>query len=206
MNKSEARRLTEQIRSTAGRLDELLRRAYTDGAWRALEYKNWSEYVDGEFPEMNRQWRYTWRAFGEVADAGVRGPDGEPIGSDAARRLRPHLHAVDDTLADHYPAGSQDPTPQRPQTGRSYREGFERFQRAVDRLINAEPRRVAQWYAEHGADPRDLALHLDDLDGAMSDVQEWVGDVRQAMRNKRDDDVLVAEITRLTAPLELTAP
>jgi hypothetical protein len=194
MNKDEARRLTDEIRSTAGRLDELLRRAYTERAWKALDYPDWSSYIDGEFADMNRQWRYTWRAFGEVADAGVRGPDGEPLGSDQARRLRPRLHAVGDDDAEHddlsslMGAGSLDDAPRhdRPLPRRSYRDAFERFQRATDRLINADPRAVAQWYAEHGADPRALELHLADLDGAMADVRDWAEDVRRAVKRIRN--------------------
>lgn len=94
LSKQEARKLTEEIRETAGRLDQLLKRAYAEGAWQVLGYEAWSDYIDGEFAELPKQRRYEWRAYGQVSD--VTGNAGVTVNQ--ATAIRPHLELVKERI------------------------------------------------------------------------------------------------------------
>jgi hypothetical protein len=93
MNKTQARKLTDEIRETSGRLDQLLKRAYAEGAWKALGYEDWSSYIDGELAELPRKLRYDWRAYGQVNDA-LALHDVTVPGTMKAAKVRPHLAVV----------------------------------------------------------------------------------------------------------------
>lgn len=49
MTQSEAKELTEDIKSTSSALYVLLKRAHDEKAWVAMGYKSWTEYIEAEF-------------------------------------------------------------------------------------------------------------------------------------------------------------
>jgi hypothetical protein len=73
MTEAEAKKLTGDIRRRLGdvqqrseRLADAVRRAHHDGAWVAMGYASWGEYVAGEFPDLSRGQNYRLVAWGEV--------------------------------------------------------------------------------------------------------------------------------------------
>ena len=54
MTKTEARSITERIRSSVDDLAGLLDEAHGREAWRSLGYKSWGAYIDGEFDFSRR--------------------------------------------------------------------------------------------------------------------------------------------------------
>lgn len=78
MSTLEARKLTEQIKSAAGDLAEMLYRAHNGKAWDALGYKTWNQYVDEEL-RMSKQHAFRLIDFVEVKN-NVKVHEKSPIG------------------------------------------------------------------------------------------------------------------------------
>jgi len=62
-----------------------------------LGYPDWSSYVDKEFKELPKQWRYAWRAYGQVNE--VLGTLNVPaVGVDRAKVIRPRLSELKERI------------------------------------------------------------------------------------------------------------
>lgn len=101
LTKTQARRLTDDIKTTAGQLWVLLSEAHNRRAWAALGYDRWEDYVRVEF-DMSRSRSYQILTQAEVvkavaAAAGVVSTNVD-ISEGAARDLKPHLSAVLDEI------------------------------------------------------------------------------------------------------------
>lgn len=68
MGRDEALELTDAIKSTTSALYSLLKRAHSQGAWVALGYKSWKDYVETEF-EISRQRSYQLIAQADTIEA-----------------------------------------------------------------------------------------------------------------------------------------
>lgn len=68
MTRAEARTVTDRINTTAGQLCDLLVEAHERGAWRALGYATWGEYVGAEI-RVTRQRSYQLLDQGRVMAA-----------------------------------------------------------------------------------------------------------------------------------------
>lgn len=65
MDVSEAKELTESIKSTSVALWVLIQRAHDKKAWKALNYNSWKDYIEGEF-KFTRARSYQLLAQGSV--------------------------------------------------------------------------------------------------------------------------------------------
>lgn len=94
----EARDLTDRIKQHAEALWELLLEAHDRGAWKALSYSTWADYVSGEF-DMSRSRSYQLLDQGRAvraiqSAAGVQDPGHVSLNSEAAQDIKPHLTDV----------------------------------------------------------------------------------------------------------------
>lgn len=91
----EARDLTDRIKQHAEALWELLLEAHDRGAWKALSYSTWADYVAGEF-SRTKQWSYQLldqgRAIKAIEEAA--GSNAFDLTVNEARDVKPHLTDV----------------------------------------------------------------------------------------------------------------
>lgn len=112
----EARRITEEIRGAAERIWSLLHEAHERGAWAALGYGSWAEYVQAEF-DMSKRHANRLVAQGEViraieAEVGPVGPTIE-ISEREARDIKPRLQAVTNSIKEKLTEEATAPEPDR---------------------------------------------------------------------------------------------
>lgn len=96
LNETEARSLTDTIRNAVDVLWALIARAHAGGAWKALGYDSWGEYVKAEF-DMSRSRSYQLLDQARVvAEIEAAVPDGTTINitEAAARDLKGVLEEV----------------------------------------------------------------------------------------------------------------
>ena len=101
MNKEEASRLTERIKSSVEALWQLIVEAHDRQAWKALGYESWKGYVKAEF-KMSESRSYRLLDQGKVIKAleaaTGNSPTGESVAKDItereARRIKPRLKQV----------------------------------------------------------------------------------------------------------------
>lgn len=104
MSANTARKLTDKIRGALGEAWRDLQRAHDEGAWSALGYPTFREYVECEFA-MSKQRAYqlldqarvitTLSAVGELPESTT-----VDLSEGAARELKPHLELVSERVAE----------------------------------------------------------------------------------------------------------
>jgi uncharacterized membrane protein YgaE (UPF0421/DUF939 family) len=102
MEKADATALTQRIRTAVHGLGKMLLEAHDHKAWKALGYKTWSAYVEGEF-DMGRAHSYRLLDHGRVIKAiedatGKVSPMGD-ISERTARELKDDLPAATAEIA-----------------------------------------------------------------------------------------------------------
>lgn len=105
LTETEARDLTDRIRTAAEQTWALLLEAHERGAWSALGYESFAEYATSEFG-MSKRHAYRLLDQGEVIRA-VEEASGVTHGSliteREARDIRPRLQAVTDAIRERVP-------------------------------------------------------------------------------------------------------
>jgi hypothetical protein len=139
----EARDLTSQIAAAADSLWMLLAEAHDRGAWRALGYGSFREYVSAEFG-MTKQRAYQLldqaRVIAAITEAS--GSTVVDLSERAARDVKPRLKAVTDAIKEKVTAEAAAPEP-------------ERVKEIVSEVV-AEERAKARQAAEDAQAMRDL--------------------------------------------------
>lgn len=110
MNKTEARALTERIKSTADHLWALLLEAHERKAWKALGYERWRDYCNAEF-KISARHAYRLLSQAEVLVA-IEEVSGVTHGSHDlserdARDIKPILEVVVEDIRDRIGHGEE---------------------------------------------------------------------------------------------------
>lgn len=112
----EARSLTDRIKDTAEALWSLLAEAHDRGAWQALGYGSFKEYVTAEFG-MTKQRAYQLldqaRVIAAITEAS--GSTVVDLSERAAREVKPRLKAVTDSIKGKLTEEAPAPDPERVQ-------------------------------------------------------------------------------------------
>lgn len=137
----EARDLTDRIKQHAEALWELLLEAHDRGAWRALGYSTWADYVAGEF-DMSRSRSYQLLDQGRAVKAiqsatGVQDPGHVPLNSEAAQDIKPHLTDVTNDVRERV---DNEPEPSNDRVQEIVNETVDRYRDVAKR--EAEARKV----------------------------------------------------------------
>lgn len=114
MTRDEARQLTDRINDRAAELSDLIYEAHTGGAWRALGYHTWADYVRAEVNNMSRSRSYQLLDLGRITreiEAAVSTK--VDIGERAARQIKPRLGEVTDDIRDRIADEPSRPSPER---------------------------------------------------------------------------------------------
>lgn len=104
---AQARKLTGQIKAATGQLWSLLLEAHDRGAWKAMGYKSWGDYISAEF-DMGRSQSYrlldqarVTKAIEAAASVPVRGQITEAV----ARDIKPVLPEVTQEIRERVEQG-----------------------------------------------------------------------------------------------------
>ena len=105
MNKEEASRLTERIKTSVEALWQLIVEAHDRQAWKALGYESWKGYVKAEF-RMSESRSYRLLDQGKVIKALEGASQNSPIGESSvvqvneyqARKIKPRLKQVTEAV------------------------------------------------------------------------------------------------------------
>lgn len=179
MTPEEARALTDRINATAGELWRLMLESYERGAWRALGYRSWREYAEGEFDiSQSRAYRLmdqarVIRALEEAA--GDFSPRGEIVTERDARDLKAKLPAVTAAVRERVEAGEEPEEAVRAvvEEHREERKAERREKEAAARTPAVESATVAAEIDEGGFDIETELTHaLQDIDRLTAENEE----------------------------------
>lgn len=154
LNESEARVLTDRIRSAAEEIWSLLLIAHERKAWSALGYATWEDYVRGEF-DMSRAYAYRLLDQGRVVrEIRAVSPDGDTAVTEAeARDIKPVLNEVTEEIRERV-GGLDDPNP-------------EQVKEVVRDVVNEKRKHVQQRRQKSPTNiPRSVMRALSDIDRA----------------------------------------
>jgi phage N-6-adenine-methyltransferase len=91
LSETEARSLTDEVKSDAEALWRKLGTLYEGEAWKALKYDSWRSYWIAEFGEKTLNWSYKQISAGRVADSIESVYHGTQLNERQARELAPLL-------------------------------------------------------------------------------------------------------------------